>query len=161
MRLLLLIIPLITTFITVHAESIAENDSLQYKIIRFSCSSFKYDVGIFAAARGRAYDTHGQLGWGTPIAAHWAWNGDDLAAGPLGFARENHAPFYVGHNGKAELARGDYNVVVFTDVNGNARGAIKILNDANALLDTWFGHFDLGRAYLAAGDAPPLVPARR
>lgn len=82
-----------------------------------------YDVGIFAAASGRAYEAHGQLGWGTPIAAHWAWNSDDLAAGPLGFARENHAPFYVGGNGKAELARGGYNLVVFTDVNGNARGA--------------------------------------
>jgi tetratricopeptide (TPR) repeat protein len=34
---------------------------------------------------------------------------------------------------------------------GNARGAIKILSDANATLDTWLGHFDLGRAYLAAG----------
>ena len=34
---------------------------------------------------------------------------------------------------------------------GKPRDAIKILTDANALLDTWFGHFDLGRAYLAAG----------
>lgn len=37
---------------------------------------------------------------------------------------------------------------------GNARDAIKILGDANALLDTWFGHFDLGRAYLEAGRLP-------
>ncbi|HYM07727.1 MAG TPA: protein kinase [Terriglobales bacterium] len=28
--------------------------------------------------------------------------------------------------------------------------AIKALTDANALLDTWLGHFELGRAYLAA-----------
>jgi hypothetical protein len=82
-----------------------------------------YDVGVFAAAKGHAYETHGQLGWGTSIAAHWAWNSDELAQGPLGFARENHAPFYAGRNGKAELASGAYNVVVFTDVNGNARGA--------------------------------------
>ena len=34
---------------------------------------------------------------------------------------------------------------------GNAREAIKTLNEANSVLDTWFGHFDLGRAYLAAG----------
>ena len=34
---------------------------------------------------------------------------------------------------------------------GDARGAIRILTDANNTLDTWFGHFDLGRAYLAAG----------
>jgi tetratricopeptide (TPR) repeat protein len=31
------------------------------------------------------------------------------------------------------------------------RPSIKLLTDANALLDTWIGHFDLGRAYLAAG----------
>ena len=34
------------------------------------------------------------------------------------------------------------------------RGAIKILTEANTTLDTWFGHFDLGRAYLAAGALP-------
>jgi tetratricopeptide (TPR) repeat protein len=33
---------------------------------------------------------------------------------------------------------------------GNARAAVKALTEANALLDTWIGHFDLGRAYLAA-----------
>ena len=36
---------------------------------------------------------------------------------------------------------------------GKAREAIKLLTDANTQLDTWFGHFDLGRAYLEA-DAP-------
>ena len=30
--------------------------------------------------------------------------------------------------------------------------AIKILTDANNVLDTWLGHFNLGRAYLEAGD---------
>jgi tetratricopeptide (TPR) repeat protein len=35
--------------------------------------------------------------------------------------------------------------------NGDARQAIKSLTEANALLDTWIGHFDLGRAYLEAG----------
>ena len=34
---------------------------------------------------------------------------------------------------------------------GDARQAIKVLTEANALLDTWIGHFDLGRAYLEAG----------
>jgi eukaryotic-like serine/threonine-protein kinase len=34
---------------------------------------------------------------------------------------------------------------------GNAREAITLLTEANGLLNTWFGHFDLGRAYLAAG----------
>jgi len=37
---------------------------------------------------------------------------------------------------------------------GNARTAIKALTEANTLLDTWFGRFDLGRAYLAAGAFP-------
>jgi tetratricopeptide (TPR) repeat protein len=37
---------------------------------------------------------------------------------------------------------------------GDARAAIKTLGEANALLDTWIGHFDLGRAYLAAGAFP-------
>jgi len=35
--------------------------------------------------------------------------------------------------------------------NGNPRRAIKDLTEANALFDTWLGHFDLGRAYLEAG----------
>ncbi len=35
--------------------------------------------------------------------------------------------------------------------NGDARGAIKLLLEANGLLDTWIGHFVLGRAYLEAG----------
>ena len=30
--------------------------------------------------------------------------------------------------------------------------AIKILTDANSVVDTWLGHFDLGRAYLQAGE---------
>ena len=34
---------------------------------------------------------------------------------------------------------------------GDAPQAIKALTEANGLLDTWIGHFDLGRAYLAAG----------
>jgi tetratricopeptide (TPR) repeat protein len=34
---------------------------------------------------------------------------------------------------------------------GDRRLAIKALTEANTLLDTWMGHFDLGRAYLEAG----------
>ena len=34
---------------------------------------------------------------------------------------------------------------------GNAGQAIKSLKEATALLDTWIGHFELGRAYLEAG----------
>jgi hypothetical protein len=36
-------------------------------------------------------------------------------------------------------------------INGDARQAIKTLVEANTLLDTWIGNFDLGRAYLEAG----------
>jgi serine/threonine protein kinase/tetratricopeptide (TPR) repeat protein len=35
--------------------------------------------------------------------------------------------------------------------NKDPRQAIKLFTDANTLLDTWIGHFDLGRAYLEAG----------
>ena len=31
--------------------------------------------------------------------------------------------------------------------NGDPRQAIEVLTEANTLLDTWLGHFDLGRAY--------------
>jgi eukaryotic-like serine/threonine-protein kinase len=34
--------------------------------------------------------------------------------------------------------------------NGNAKQAIKALIEANSVLETWIGHFDLGRAYLDA-----------
>ncbi len=34
---------------------------------------------------------------------------------------------------------------------GDHRQAIKVLTEANELLDTWIGHFDLGRAHLEAG----------
>jgi eukaryotic-like serine/threonine-protein kinase len=35
---------------------------------------------------------------------------------------------------------------------GNASGSIQSLTEANRLLDTWIGHFELGRAHLAAGE---------
>ncbi len=35
--------------------------------------------------------------------------------------------------------------------NGDARQAVKLFGDANNLLDTWIGRFDLGRAYLETG----------
>ena len=38
--------------------------------------------------------------------------------------------------------------------NGDSRLAIKTLTEANSILDTWLGRFDLGRAYLAAGAFP-------
>jgi eukaryotic-like serine/threonine-protein kinase len=38
--------------------------------------------------------------------------------------------------------------------NGDGRGAVKTFTDANNLLDTWLGRFDLGRAYLAIQQYP-------
>jgi len=43
--------------------------------------------------------------------------------------------------------------------NGDPREAIKVLTEANALLDTWIGHFDLGQAYFEA-DAMPQADAQ-
>jgi serine/threonine protein kinase/tetratricopeptide (TPR) repeat protein len=37
---------------------------------------------------------------------------------------------------------------------GKPSDAVRILNEANGMLDTWFGRFDLGRAYFAAGALP-------
>ena len=37
---------------------------------------------------------------------------------------------------------------------GDARQAIKILTEANEILDTWLGHFDLGRAFFEAKAFP-------
>lgn len=39
-------------------------------------------------------------------------------------------------------------------VDGNNRVAVEKLTEANTLVDTWIGHFDLGRAYLAAKAYP-------
>jgi len=36
---------------------------------------------------------------------------------------------------------------------GNARQAVRLLQEANRQFDTWIGHFELGRAYLALGGA--------
>jgi eukaryotic-like serine/threonine-protein kinase len=38
--------------------------------------------------------------------------------------------------------------------NGDGRAAVKLFTDANNLLDTWLGRFDLGRAYLAIQQYP-------
>jgi serine/threonine protein kinase/tetratricopeptide (TPR) repeat protein len=37
---------------------------------------------------------------------------------------------------------------------GKVRDAVTILGEANGILDTWLGHFELGRAYLAGGALP-------
>ena len=37
---------------------------------------------------------------------------------------------------------------------GDARQAVRALTEANTILSTWFGHYDLGRAYLALNAFP-------
>jgi tetratricopeptide (TPR) repeat protein len=43
---------------------------------------------------------------------------------------------------------------------GDARQAIKLLNEANGILDTWIGRFDLGRAYLEHFPRPTRIRSR-
>lgn len=77
-------------------------------------------VGSLAAARGKSYTTHGQLGWGTSLAAHWGWDGMLNGSAPAGFSDENRAPFFIGE-GKAQLTTGNYDVVVLTETNGQTK----------------------------------------
>jgi tetratricopeptide (TPR) repeat protein len=83
----------------------------------------------FLAAR--VFVEAGETGRATPLMASLA---SELQAEPQAYAKILE--------GEAALQRGDH------------REAIKALTDANGLLDTWLGHFDLGRAYLGAGAFP-------
>jgi tetratricopeptide (TPR) repeat protein len=80
----------------------------------------------FVAAR--TFVAAGELARARPLIASLA---SELQAEPQAYAKIVE--------GEAALAGGD------------ARQAIKLLTEANALLDTWIGHFALGRAYLEAG----------
>jgi hypothetical protein len=78
-------------------------------------------VGSFAKARGKTWIAHGQLGWGTPLVAHYRWDGNFDKDAPLGFADENRGrAFFVGE-GKAEIRKGGYDVMVITESNGHTR----------------------------------------
>jgi len=68
-----------------------------------------------------------------------ATKAQDLAAGLAAEPQVEAQTWAKILEGKLALHRGDKNE------------AIKALNDANALLDTWIGRFELGRAYLEAG----------
>jgi hypothetical protein len=77
-------------------------------------------IGSFAKARGKSWEAHGQLGWGTPLSAHYNWDGKKGKSAPLGFNDENRPPFFVGE-GKAQLETGQYDVLVITESNGHTR----------------------------------------
>jgi tetratricopeptide (TPR) repeat protein len=73
--------------------------------------------------------------------------GDLAAAGKIAAALAAELPLEAQAYGKILEAQ-------LVLKSGDARQAIKLLTDANNVLDTWLGHFDLGRAYLAAGALP-------
>jgi hypothetical protein len=77
-------------------------------------------VASFARARGRTFEAHGQLGWGTSLASHLGWDGRAKGA-PLGFADDNRPPLFVGE-GKGELQKGSYDTLVLTETNGFVKG---------------------------------------
>jgi len=52
------------------------------------------------------------------------------------------------------LAYGKLLASMTARVNNDHAGAIKAAEESTKLLDTWIGHFELGRAYLAAGEYP-------
>jgi hypothetical protein len=78
-------------------------------------------VGSLATARSKTYSAKGQLGWGTALDAHWSWNGEWSGA-PLGFEDENKGRSFFAGEGKAQLARGVYDVMVMTESNGHTHG---------------------------------------
>jgi tetratricopeptide (TPR) repeat protein len=77
---------------------------------------------------GRTFIEAGEAARGRTLAAGL---GAELLVEPRAYARMLE--------GEAALKKGD------------ARDAIAAFTDANGLLDTWIGHFNLGRAYLQAG----------
>src|SRR5207249_1786615 len=63
-------------------------------------------------------------------------------------------PLIAGLAGELQAEPQAYAKIIEGNValkNGDPRQAIKVVSEANTLLDTWLGHFDLGRAYLEAG----------
>jgi hypothetical protein len=78
-------------------------------------------VCSLAAARGRSCVTHGQLGWGTSLRSHQSWNGKLDKSAPLGFEADNRPPLFIGE-GKAQVATGNYDVLVLTESNGHTGG---------------------------------------
>jgi hypothetical protein len=80
---------------------------------------------LTAAHFGTAPDHHSQLGWGTPLRAHW-----DPAETINGFDTENAHPHY--RDAKEALTSGDYDAVVLTEMI-EIRDAIAYFDSAEAL----------------------------
>ena len=65
------------------------------------------------------------------------------------FARAEALAATLSNNLRPEMQA--YGKIVAANIAGKKKdgvGAVKLLTEANGLLDTWIGHFDLGRAYL-------------
>ena len=71
-------------------------------------------------------------------------------AGELSRARELAASF-ASELAAEPQAYGKIIEGVIALKDGDAIRAVRLLQEANGVLDTWLGHFDLGRAYLEAG----------
>jgi len=74
----------------------------------------------------------------------------DVAAGDLTSARKLAASLASEFQVEAQA----YSKIIDGEIamkQGDGRGAIRILTEANKLLNTWIGRFDLGRAYLEVG----------
>jgi tetratricopeptide (TPR) repeat protein len=71
-------------------------------------------------------------------------------AGELSRARELAASFATELAAEPQ-AYGKIIEGVIALNDGDPRLAVRLLQEANGILDTWLGHFDLGRAYIRAG----------
>lgn len=98
------------------------------KVFYFGHSLVGHDlpqmIGSMARARNAAYTVHGQIGFGTPLMAHWRWHGAfDSGFVPPGFRDELPGSLLFEVEGHAALASGAYDVVVLTETNDFASGS--------------------------------------
>lgn len=83
---------------------------------------------MLAQLAGEDHSHNSQLGWGTPLKAHWE-PGEEI----FGFDTENDHPAY--RDAKEALSSGDYDAVVFTEM-VEIKDAIKYHGSAE-YLDRW------------------------
>jgi hypothetical protein len=108
-------------------------------------------IATFAQARGKRYEAHGQLGWGTSLLEHWRWDGVMDGDAPGGFKTDNRQPFYAG-DAKTQLASGRYDVLILIEANGNVGGRLrKTVDSAAELVSLARAKNPHLRAYVYAG----------
>ncbi len=80
-------------------------------------------VASFARARGKVHRVRNQSGWGTPLSAHWRWDGDfDGSFVPSGFLEEVKGELLYEMEAKLLLDRGQTDHLVVTEVNSCPMG---------------------------------------